>query len=142
MNRSKLPSNNVETPTIVNTSTLKPLSGSELDTYVLNCLYCYYKDVNGCFMFKGKTAYQLDGCNDWYGESLNNQINCSCGKLEDHLTIPTCDTDEECLKPYCIGICSNQQNFNKCVVPGIQLNKCTTFEFGNDKFIYYNYICF
>ena len=89
-------------------------------------------------MIKGTDVYKLNSCNDWYGDNFENQINCSCGKLENTLNTPTendCKDEEESLKPYCIG---KYQTGNVCQVDGMcNLPKCTNLSISNPYFVYY-----
>ena len=94
--------------------------------------------MNGCMMIKGSDVYKLEDCSDWYGESIENQFNCSCGDTT-NLDVK-CDTPEECVKPYCLGKCSGQTS-NVCSVPGFEsLKKCTNLSLGDPNFIFYNYV--
>ena len=111
------------------------------DVYLYLSVYCYNKDMNGCFMIKGQDVYKIEGCGDWYSENFDNQLECSCSdKLESSLVESKCDNSEECAKPYCLGKCDNK-DINSCSVPGIQyLPKCTNFKMGDAQFIYYKYV--
>ena len=123
----------------------------DADTFMLLCLYCYYKDITGCFMVKGSDFYQItdDSCNDYYSKDVITQGNCSCGELDSALTnSPACDSKNECMKPYCIGNsqCSTivQREglpVDKCTTnPSSVLYKCTSSDFGSDSYVYYRYV--
>lgn len=123
------------------TTTGAPMSRKDLDIYLLHCVYSYYKDVNGCFMFKGKDVFQIQGCNDWYGQSIENQLYCSCAEtLEQKPVVSECSKDEDYLKPYCIGMGKSANKPHCYISGGPPLLKCTDSEMGKPDFVYYNYI--
>ena len=104
------------------------------DTFKVTLMWWYYNKTNGCFLVTNSSIKRLDSCSDWYGSSIKNQLNCSCGKIGTGLTKPTCDKDE-CFKPYCIGSdCS--KSLTKC--SNDQLYQCTG-NIGDPNFTYYTY---
>ena len=120
----KLPENNLtQTPT----NTIS-------DTFKVTLMWWYYNKTNGCFLVTNSGVQRLDGCSDYYGSSIKNQLNCSCGKIGSGLTKPTCD--KECFKPYCIGSDNCDKSLTKC--SNDQLYQCTG-NIGDPNFTYYTY---
>ena len=120
----KLPENNLtQTPT----NTIS-------DTFKVTLMWWYYNKTNGCFLVTNSGVQRLDGCSDYYGSSIKNQLNCSCGKIGSGLTKPTCD--KECFKPYCIGSDNCDKSLTKC--SNDQLYQCTG-NIGDSNFRYYTY---
>jgi hypothetical protein len=105
------------------------------DNFKVVLMWWYYKQTNGCFLVTNSDVQRLDGCSDYYGSSFENQLKCSCGKINNSNTLvkPTCETDE-CFKPYCLGNCD--KSLTKC--SNDQLYQCTG-NIGDSNFIYYTY---
>jgi len=125
----KLPENNLtQTPTPTNTIS---------DTFKGTLMWWYYNKTNGCFLVTNSGVQRLDGCSDYYGSSIENQLKCSCGKINNSNTLvkPTCDTDE-CFKPYCLGNDNCDKSLSKC--SNDQLYQCTG-NIGDSNFTYYTY---
>ena len=122
----KLPENNLtQTPT----NTIS-------DNFKVVLMWWYYNKTNGCFLVTNSTVTRLDGCSDYYGTSIKNQLKCSCGKINNEpLKPPTCSTDE-CFKPYCIGNDNCDKSLSKC--SNDQLYACTG-NIGDPNFTYYTY---
>ena len=106
------------------------------DNFKAILMFWYYNKTNGCFLITNSSIKRLDGCSDWYGSSLKNQLNCSCGKIANSLNKPICDT-EECFKPYCIGNDNCNKSISKC--SDDQLYQCTGDNMSDPNFIYYTY---
>ena len=109
-------------------------------------LYCYYNNTIGCFMEQGFNIYKLNDC-DYYDESFGNQLNCQCGiELESDPISSLCNNEDDCFKPYCIGNPNcytyyNNQPISTCSTESQHpLYKCTSADFGSDKYVYYKYI--
>ena len=106
------------------------------DNFKVILMWWYYNKTNGCFLVTNSSIKRLDSCSDWYGSSIKNQLNCSCGKIGTGLTKPTCDKDE-CFKPYCIGTDNCDKSLtSKC--SNDQLYQCTG-NIGDPNFTYYKY---
>jgi regulator of replication initiation timing len=105
------------------------------DNFKVILMWWYYNKTNGCFLVTNSSIKRLDSCSDWYGSSIKNQLNCSCGKIGTGLTKPTCDKDE-CFKPYCIGSDNCNKTLTKC--SNDQLYQCTG-NIGDPNFTYYKY---
>lgn len=99
----------------------------------------YGKQVSGCFMIKHDGVTRLDGCSDWYGTSVENQLNCSCGtSTNDTMIKSNCDTPEECLKPYCIGNDKCTNSSPKC--SDEQLYQCAGDSIADPNYVRYMYL--
>ena len=121
----KLPENNsIQTP-----------SNTISDTFKVTLMWWYYNKTNGCFLVTNSSVQRLNGCSDWYGSSIKNQLNCSCGKIGTSISKPICDK-EECFKPYCIGSDTCDNSLSKC--SDNQLYQCTG-NIGDPNFTYYTY---
>lgn len=105
------------------------------DTFKVTLMWWYYNKTNGCFLVTNSGAQRLDGCSDYYGSSIENQLKCSCGNIGTSLTKPTCEK-EECFKPYCIGGDNCDKSLSKC--SNDQLYQCTG-NIGDPNFTYYTY---
>jgi ribosomal protein S4E len=58
------------------------------------------------------------------------------------MELSKCDTEDECLKPYCIGNdkCTNTNSEQICKTDdNINLNKCTDKLIGDNDYVYYYY---
>jgi hypothetical protein len=101
-------------------------------------MWWYYNKINGCFLVTNSGFKRLDACSDYYGSSIENQLKCSCGKISytDTLVKPTCDDEEECFKPYCIGGDNCDNKLSKC--SNDNLYQCTG-NIGDPNFTYYTY---
>jgi hypothetical protein len=107
------------------------------DNFKITLMWWYYNKTNGCFLVTNSSIKRLDGCSNWYGSSILNQLNCSCGKISNSLVKPICDT-EECFKPYCIGNDNCDKSISKC--SDDQLYQCTGNSIDDPNFISYMYI--
>ena len=115
----------------------------ELDTFKLLALWCYMNQTAGCFMVRDSSFIIMNGCSDWYGNDTSNMLNCSCGDITTSLSTSTCDSEAECLKPYCIGNskCSQYNTSDICTSESHQtLYKCTNTKLGDPNYVYYTYI--
>jgi hypothetical protein len=101
----------------------------------------YMNKFSGCYMINGSTITKLEDCSNFYNQSFENQLLCTCGvKIKEQTTL---DCDKDCQGsnanlPYCIGNCNNDKN--KCkTTNNMQIGKCTDTSIDSENFVYYTY---
>ena len=110
-------------------------------------MFLYVDKVSGCYMFKNGKYIKLE-CGNYYKQSIENQLKCSCGKkiskiknLNPH---QDCNSITECEKPYCIGKCKNVSlnppDSSICKInDNTALFQCTDVNIDDNNFINYIY---
>ena len=107
-------------------------------------LNSFSDNLSGCYMFSGSNdAVKLEGCSAWYGQSVDNQLLCTCGtKATPPLTAPDCNTlTGECGAPYCIGkSCTpTMQGDTACSYQKEPIFQCSGTSSVDPNYVFYSF---